>query len=188
MAQAAREDFSLAAAVGGPRGLVEAVLPGLLFVVWFTVTHELKASIIASVAAAVLLLLARVVTRASITQALTGLVGVVICALFAARTDDATNFYLPGLLINIGYAGVYALSTLRLPRIWKVPAWGPYPVIGLLIGPLVGEGLAWRSDPRRLRAYRLVTWMWVAMFVLRLVVQLPLYAADAVTALGAARL
>jgi hypothetical protein len=123
-----------------------------------------------------------------VTQALTGLVGVVICALVAARTGDAANFYLPGFLLNAGYAAVYALSTLRFPRLGPVPAWGPYPVIGLLIGPLVGEGLAWRSDPRRLRAYRLVTWLWVGMFVLRLLVQLPLYAADAVTALGAARL
>jgi hypothetical protein len=188
LAQAAGEDFSLAGAIGGPRGLVEAVLPGLLFVVWFTFSRDLRASLVASLGAAGLLVVARLVTRSSVTQSLSGLVGVAVCALFAARTGEAADFYLPGFLLNAGYASLYALSTVRFGRIGPIPAWGPFPVIGLLIGPLVGEGMAWRRDPRRLRAYRLVTWMWVVMFILRLGVQLPLYAAGMVGALGAARL
>lgn len=188
LAQAGGEEFSVARAVGGPRGLVEAVLPGLLFVTWFTVTQDLRGSLVAAVGAACLLVLARLVTRSSVTQSLSGLVGVGICAWAAARTGEAADFYAPGFLLNAGYALIYALSTLRFPRIGPVPAWGPFPVIGLLIGPVVGEGLAWRSDPRRLRAYRQVTWLWVAMFVLRLVVQVPLYLAGAVGALGVARL
>ncbi|MFP5335987.1 MAG: DUF3159 domain-containing protein [Actinomycetes bacterium] len=188
IAQAAGEDFSLAEAVGGPRGVVEAVLPGLLFVSWFTVTRELGSALTASLLAAGLLVVARVVTRSNPTQALGGLIGVGICAWAASRTGDAVDFYAPGFLLNIGYAVVYAASTVRYPRVGPVPAWGPFPVIGLLIGPLVGEGLAWRHDPRRLRAYRQVTWLWVGMFALRLVVQLPLYFAGAVGALGVARL
>lgn len=188
LAQAAGREFSVSEAVGGPRGLVEAVLPGLLFVTWFTVTRDLQASLVAAVAAAVALLVVRLVTRGSVTQSLSGLVGVAICAWAAARTGQAADFYLPGFALNIVYAVVYALSTIRFPRIGPVPAWGPFPVLGLLIGPLVGEGLAWRRDPRRLQAYRRVTWLWVGMFVLRLVVQVPLYLADAVAALGVARL
>lgn len=188
LAQAAGQDFSLSEAVGGPRGIVEAVLPGLLFVGWFTVTRDLRISLVAAIGAAVLLLAVRLVTRSSVTQSASGLVGVGISAWAASRSGQAADFYLPGFALNVGYAAVYALSTVRFPRIGPVPAWGPFPVIGLLIGPLVGEGLAWRRDPRRLQAYRRVTWLWVAMFVLRLAVQVPLYLADAVAALGIARL
>ncbi|HEX5534353.1 MAG TPA: DUF3159 domain-containing protein [Actinomycetales bacterium] len=191
IAAAAGQEFSLAQAVGGPRGFVEAIAPGLLFVVWFGFTHDLRQSLVAAVAAAGLALLARVLTRGNVTQAIGGLIGVGVCAFVAARTGEARAFYLPGLLINIGYAVLYALSTIRTPAFRvgsrQVPR-GPFPVLGLLIGPLVGEGLAWRHDPRRLRAYLVVTWMWVAMFVVRLAVQLPLFLADAVEALGVARL
>lgn len=182
LAQAAGEEFSLSEAVGGPRGLVEAVLPGLLFVVWFTVTRDLRDSLVAALAAAALLVVARLVTRSNATQALGGLVGVAVCAWAASRTGEAADFYLPGFALNGVYATAYALSTARLPKV------GPLPVMGLVIGPLVGEGLAWRRDPRRLQVYRRATWLWVAMFVLRLAVQVPLYLADAVAALGIARL
>lgn len=188
LAQAAGEEFSLAEAVGGPRGVVEALLPGLLFVSWFTVTRDLDGALVAALGAAGLLVGARVVTGSNVSQAFAGAVGVAISAWAAARTGEAASYYLPGFLLNAGYAALYAASTLRYPRLGPVPAWGPFPVIGVLVGPLVGEGLAWRRDPARLRAYRQVTWLWVAMFVVRLVVQVPLYLADAVGALGAARL
>ncbi|MDN5692837.1 MAG: DUF3159 domain-containing protein, partial [Micrococcaceae bacterium] len=42
--------------------------------------------------------------------------------------------------------------------------------------------------PRRRRAYAAATWVMAAVFALRLAVQVPLYLADAVTALGVARL
>jgi hypothetical protein len=188
LSQAAGSDFSMAAAVGGPRGLLEAVLPGLLFVVVYTVGRDLRSALVAALASSGVLLAARLVQRSQLTQAVGGAVGVGICALVAARTGRAEDFFLVGLLTNLGYGSVYALSTLRFPRIGPIPAWGPFPVLGLLLGPLTGEGLAWRRDPRRLRAYRLVTWLWVAMFALRLAVQVPLYLAGAVGALGAARL
>ena len=188
LAQVGRQDFSVADAVGGPRGLIEAVVPGLLFVVWFTLARDLRTALVVAVTAAALLAVARLVTRSTVGPAISGLVGVGVCAAVAARTGRAEDFYLPGFLLNAAYAAVYALSTVRFPRIGPIPAWGPFPVIGLFVGPLVGEGLAWRKDPRRLRAYRQVTWLWVAMFVLRLAVQLPLYAAGMVGALGAARL
>jgi hypothetical protein len=192
-AAASTEEFSVRQAVGGPRGLVEAVVPGLLFVVAFTATRDLQQSLVVSVGAAVLAVLVRLVGRNSPTQALSGLVGVALCAVVAARTGEARDFYLLGLLINAGYASLYAVSTISFPS-FRVPLtrWrtspGAWPLIGVLIGPLTGEGLAWRHDPRRMRAYRQVTWMWVAMFLLRLVVQLPLYAAGMVGALGAARI
>ena len=48
----------------------------------------------------------------------------------------------------------------------------------------------WRSDPLALKQYTIATWIWVAMFALRLGVQGPLYLAgsDYIAALGTARL
>lgn len=48
----------------------------------------------------------------------------------------------------------------------------------------------WRKDPLALKKYTIATWIWVAMFALRLGVQGPLYLAgsDYIAALGTARL
>lgn len=178
---ATSETFSLAAAVGGPRGVVEAVLPGLAFVTVFTVTRDLRLSLAVALAGAGVAVLARLVGRLSLAPALSGAVGVAVCAWSASRTGDAADFYTPGFVINTAYAVVLLLSTLPWPRV------GPLPVIGLLVGPLtVGPG--WRQDRRRMRIYQRLTWAFAALFVLRLAVQLPLYYADQVGALGVARL
>jgi len=193
LAQAGADQFSLAQAVGGVRGAVEGLVPGLLFVVIYTVGRDLTVSLIVSVGAAVLAVLVRLVTRSNPVQALSGAVGVGICALVAVRSGDARDFYAPGLWINTGYGLLCLVSTIRFGRL-KVPGSerrmdpGPYPVIGLLLGPLTGEGLYWRSDPRRLRAYQRVTWMWAGFFAVRLLVQVPLYLTNQVGALGAAKL
>ena len=184
---ATSEQFSVAEAVGGPRGLVESVLPGVAFVVAYTVTDHLRSSLVIALAAAGVLVLARLAARLSPAPALSGAVGVGVCAFVAARTGDAVDFYGPGLLINIAYGAVFALSTLRWPAVAGQPA-GPWPVIGLVVGGLRGEGLAWRTDPVLVRAHRRLTWLWAGLFALRLLVQVPLYEAGAVQALGVARL
>ena len=57
-------------------------------------------------------------------------------------------------------------------------------MIGVLLGFVLGEGTAWRQDPVRRRVYTQASWIWVGVFGLRVAVQLPLYLAGAVTALG----
>jgi hypothetical protein len=46
----------------------------------------------------------------------------------------------------------------------------------------------WRSDRAHLRVAYIATWFWVALAVIRLGVELPLYFAGATSALAAARL
>jgi hypothetical protein len=48
--------------------------------------------------------------------------------------------------------------------------------------------MSWRDDPGAVRSYSRASWIWVALFSLRLAVQLPLYLASALTALGVARI
>ena len=56
-------DERLAQAVGGVRGAAETLVPGLLFVVVYTIGRDLRLSLLLAVGAAVLAILARVVTR-----------------------------------------------------------------------------------------------------------------------------
>ena len=193
LAQAGAEDFSLAQAIGGVRGAAETLVPGVLFVLTYTLLRDLTIALAVSVGAALLAIVLRVLTRSAPSQALSGAAGVAICAGFALVSGEARNFYLPGFLLNVGYGLLCLVSTLplrrfRLPGTQRHVGPGPYPVIGLLLGPLTGEGLAWRRVPARLRVYQRVTWLWAGFFLLRLIVQVPLYLADLVGALGAARL
>jgi hypothetical protein len=104
-------------------------------------------------------------------------IGVAICAWLSNRTGKAEDFYLPGLWTNLGYGIAYMISNLLR-----------WPVLGLLIGPLIGENLRWRKDPLRRRVYIKATWLWVGLFFIRLLVQYPLYKSGNVNALGTARL
>ncbi|MGI9020484.1 MAG: DUF3159 domain-containing protein [Solirubrobacterales bacterium] len=167
----------LAEALGGAHGLADSSLPSLAFVIAYTVGgNELEPAIAAAVAVALVLTVVRLAKRETLQFALAGLVGVGIAAFIASRTGRAEDFFLPGLLFNGGYALAYAVSI-----------WVRWPLIGVLAGPLVGEGMEWRRDPKRVAVYTKATWIWVAVFVLRLAVQLPLYLAGAVVALGIAK-
>ena len=174
-----REDNvpTLAEAIGGPLGAAETALPGVAYVVAYTVSgQETETSAIVAVAVAVVLAVARLVRRESPRYALSGLVGVAFAAFIAARSGRAENFFLPGLFFNAGYALAFLVSIV-VGR----------PLVGVAVGQLDGEGMAWRDDPARLKTFVRASWLWVGLFSLRLLVQLPLYLAGAVVALGIAR-
>lgn len=181
MSQLAGEDFSVADAVGGVRGLVESVAPGLVFVVVYLVAgQELVPPLVASLAVAVVLVVARLVGGTPVTQALGGVVGVAIGVLWAWRSGEAQDYFALGLWTNAIYAAALLVSV--------VVRW---PLVGVVVALVRQEGFGWRTDPEqrpRLRRYTAATWLWIGLFVARLAVQLPLYL-DASTAwLGTARL
>ncbi|WP_125610995.1 DUF3159 domain-containing protein [Specibacter cremeus] len=169
--------IDLLAAAGGVRGIAESVLPGLVFLVAFTITRELAWALAGSVAVAVVFVAARLVQRTPLTQSLAGIVGVLISAFLAMKTGKATDYYVWGFVTNAAYIAALVVSILV-----------KWPVLGLLFGYARNEGVRWRKVPQRLRAYRVATWILVGVMAARLLVQLPLYLADAVDALGAMRL
>jgi hypothetical protein len=165
-------------ALGGKRGLIDSGLPALVFLVVFNLTgNNLNTAIYAAVLISIILTALRLIKRETIQHAFSGLIGVAICALFSRRSGNAADFYLPGLYINVGYALLYALTNLI-----------KWPILGIMLGPILGENFLWRKDPARLKAYITAGWLWVAMFLARLVVQYPLYKSGNVNALGSARL
>lgn len=191
LASVGAEQFSVSDAIGGPRGVAESVLPTLLFVITYTITHDLKPALILAVGAAVLAMVARLVAGSSVQQAVSGVIGVGICALFAMRSGEAKDFYLPGFAINAGYGTVCLLSLIPLPAMTvagrRLRA-GPYPVLGLFLGPLLGEGLSWRDHPPRRRLFAGLTLGWAVFFLLKVAVQVPLYLLNQVEALGVAKI
>jgi hypothetical protein len=164
-------------AVGGKKGLLDVGLPALLFLVVFNLTKDIERAIYLALALSAILALIRLIQRQTVQHAISGLLGTLLAAWLVSRSGQAEDFFLPGLWTNAIYGIAYALSA--------VAGW---PVIGLLIGPLIGENLRWRKDPARKRLYQRATWLWVAMFALRLLVQYPLYRSGNVNALGIARL
>jgi len=164
-------------AFGGKKGLIDSGIPSVIFLVIFNVTKDLQSALIASIAISALLTFIRLARRDTLQHALSGFVGVLICAWFANRTGNATDLYIPKLLTNLAYGSVYLIANLV-----------GWPVLGLMLGPILGENLLWRNHPERKRAYVQASWLWVAMFFTRIAVQYPIYRSGNVNLLGTVNL
>jgi hypothetical protein len=208
----ASDDFSMVDSVGGVRGVVEAMAPGLVFVVLYVATRELMPPLVASLAVAVAAVVARLVQRTPVTQAFGGLFGVAIGVFWAWRSGDATQYFAYGLWTNGAYLAVMLVSVaVSWPIVGVVvealrggfgattqPSRQPGPVTEQTdqtdgepveaAAPAPVFSTAWRSDRALLRRYTLATWLWIGMFALRLAVQIPLYFSSSVGWLGTARL
>jgi hypothetical protein len=167
----------LSKAIGGWRGLVDSALPSMLFILIFVFQQNLNNALIAALILGGILLLIRLFERKPLTQVISGFVGLSISVLITWRTKDASNFFLTGIITNAVYGFVLLVSVL----IKK-------PLIGYLVGSLVGDTSGWLKHPLLVRAYTIVTWLWVGVFGLRLVVQIPLYLNDSVALLGSVKI
>ncbi|WP_455605179.1 DUF3159 domain-containing protein [Cellulosimicrobium funkei] len=117
----AGEDFSVADAIGGVRGLVESVAPGLVFVVVYVATTNLRWALVTSVAAALVAVAARLVQRTPVTQAFGGLLGVGIGVLWAWRSGEAQDYFAWGLWTNAAYLVALLVSVVvRWPLVGLV--------------------------------------------------------------------
>lgn len=164
-------------ALGGTRGLIDSGLPALLFLIAFNITHNLNSSSIAALILSTILTIIRLARKETLQHAISGLAGVAISVLLARHTGKAADFYLPGLITNLVYGLIYAGANLA-----------GWPLLGLTLGPLFGENLLWRKNPPRKAAYVRAGWLWVILFVSRLVVQYPLYRSGNLNLLGTARI
>ena len=164
-------------AMGGKRGLIDNGLPSVVFLLIFNIQKDLQTAIYAAITISVTLAVLRLFKRDTLQHAISGVIGVLICAWFASRGGQAKDYYIPSFVKNSIYAMVYAIGNLV-----------GWPILGLVIGPIIGENLEWRKNPARKRVYVLAGWVWVGMFVLRLLIMYPLYLADQLNALGVASL
>lgn len=172
------ETVLLERAIGGWRGLIDSGLPTGVFVIAYIATGQaLWPSVIAAVAAGAVITVWRLIRREPLQQIAAGFAGVAISAGFSAWTGRAQDFFLPGFLTNIAYGTAFLVSILVR-----------WPLLGVVIGYLTGDGTAWRRDPALRRTYAAASWIWVLLFFGRLAVQVPLYLAGAVAALGVVKI
>lgn len=170
------ENFDLAAVVGGWRGVIEAVVPTLVFITVLVLRPDaLLIALGASLAVSGVALLARLLAKQPPTQVFSGLILALISAAWAWRTGQAANFYASGLIVN----AIWLTATLISLLVRR-------PLVGLLFN-------LWHVARERgvsQRRYAQATGVLAGMFALRLIVEVPLYLAgeSALSALGVARL
>ncbi|MDF3290058.1 MULTISPECIES: DUF3159 domain-containing protein [Streptomyces] len=173
-ASKAAADAALLEAFGGVWGMVDTTVPGLVFVAVFTIRHDITASAVAALGLTLLLAIARLVRKQTLKHALSGVFGVAFGAFFAMLSGDAKNFYLPGMLYTLGLAVAYVVSALVR-----------FPLIGVLLGPILRENLSWRTrNPGRFRAYTKATWAWGLILLAKSAILFPLYWWGNATQLG----
>lgn len=167
---------ALLAAIGGLRGLVESILPGLGFLVTYTITQNLVPSVLAPLGLALVFIVVRVVTRQPVTTAIAGALGIGISAALALFTGNANDNFVPGFFINGGVVLVMAVSLIARR-----------PFVGVLVGLLLGDD-DWRRNAAKLRVATVATVLWATLSAVRLAVQVPLYLAESTEALAATKL
>ncbi|MDI3386312.1 DUF3159 domain-containing protein [Streptomyces sp. B-S-A8] len=158
-------EAALFEAFGGLRGMIETVLPGLLFVSIYTVDKDLKMSATAALGVSLLLVVVRLARRDTVKHAFSGVFGVGFGVVFAMMTGNAKDFYLPGMLYTLGLALAYIVTTLA-----------GVPLIGLILGPVFKENLSWRTrNPGRKKAYAKASYAWGFILLAKCAVLFPLY-------------
>lgn len=173
---------SLAEVLGGRSGAVDATLPVVAFVLAWTVAGTLGSPAAvawgsgAAILAAAALAAARLRSGKPPRAVVFGLLGVAVAATIALLTGNAADFFLVRIVSN-------ALSALA----WAVSIVVRWPLLGVVVGTLLGQRARWRRDPHLLRGYQRASWVWAAQYVVRLAVFLPLYSAGAVVALATAQ-
>ena len=169
---------SLLVSMGGVQGIIESIVPGLLFVVIFAISQMVYLSIGISAAVSVGFILLRILRRKPLSQAIGGLIGIGIASFLAFRDGGSgRDYFLTGFATNLIYLVPLAISVIVR-----------WPLIGVVAGFLLSEKTAWRKDKYQMRVFTAATLLWVAIFSARLLVQWPLYLADNLGALATARL
>jgi Protein of unknown function (DUF3159) len=166
----------LLAQVGGVSGLVYSSLPVVTFVLVSSLSG-LLAAIGSALGVSVLVLLWRLARRESIQPAVSGFLGVAICALIAYVVGQSKGYFLLGIWMSLLWAVVFAVSVLiRRPIVGYIWSWAS------------GRDRTWRSVPRAVRAFDIASLGWVLVFAARFTVQRLLYVDNQTGWLGVARI
>jgi hypothetical protein len=163
--------------LGGIRGLIETSVPVCAFVL-LNFVWDLYPAIFGAVGTAVAIAIYRLIRKQPVRHAVNGLFGIALGAYLAARSGEARDFYLPGILLTFAQAAALVISVgVRKPLIgyiWAIIA--------------AGGKHDWRHSPALFRTFQWLTLAWAASLVVRAGVQAALYIAKQPDLLGVARL
>ena len=147
--------------LGGVRGALESILPPLVFIIVYVglggdSTADLTWAIVAAVGLALVFTVWRIVEGKHPARALGSMLIVLISAYIASRTGSAADFFWPRVLLNAASALAFVVANLI-----------GWPLIGVVLGPLVGTKMSWRKDPDLMRAYKRASWPWAVLNLVR---------------------
>ena len=167
--------------LGGWYGSLETSLPTVAFVVVWLIRGEIRPALLAAGGLALVLLGIRLAIGGSIRYVLTAIFATALAAFFALRSGRAEDAFLPGILTSAAYAVATMISILTR-----------WPAVGFLVAagdPEYAEHpTRWRKDSALVRVCSRLTWVLVALFVVRVGLMAPLYLAGEVAWLGVAKI
>jgi hypothetical protein len=162
--------------MGGVSGLIYSSVPVLVFVPMSSI-FGLVPAIIAALGVAALILVWRLVRKESVQPAVSGFMGVGICALIAYIVGESKGYFLYGIWMSLFWAVIFLISVLiRRPAVGYIWSW------------VNGHDRAWRKVRRAVLVFDIATITWVLVFASRFVVQRHLYDADETGWLATARI
>ncbi len=162
--------------LGGVGGLVSSAVPSVVFVA-VNPLAGLQPAIWASLGTAVAVGVWRRLRREPLQPALSGILGVGLCAFVAYHTGQARGFFLYGIWYSL-IAGVMMASSVVVRR----------PLVGVLWSVLNGSEFGWRTDRRARFGFDVATMVWAVFFLARFGVQHHFYELRQADWLGVARL
>lgn len=162
--------------MGGISGLIYSSLPVVVFVPVSTALGLVPA-IVSALTIAALILVWRLWRRETVQPAVSGFVGVGLCAVIAYVVGQSKGYFLLGIWGSLFWAAVFAGSVL-VRR----------PIVGYIWGFIKEHDSTWRRVRKAVWAYDIATLIWVAVFLSRFLVQRYLYDMDQTGWLGVARI
>ncbi|MEU8079545.1 DUF3159 domain-containing protein [Catellatospora citrea] len=164
---------SFAELLGGRRAALDATLGPLAFGIAFVAgDRSIEWGVGAAIAVTVVIGVWRLLRGDKLSAVLVGLLGVVVAALIALRTNRPEDFFFIRIATNAASALAWAVSIMLR-----------WPLLGVVVGGVLGQRGSWRRDPALLHAYSRASWVWVMQYVVRLAVWLPLFWAGQTEAL-----
>lgn len=162
----------LSVSLGGKRGMLEAGIPGIVFSIAWLTTKELDGALLASLVVAGLALVVRLVQRSTIQYVFNAIFGIGIGWIFVrwaessggSETDQALAFFLPGILISLGYTVVMGASCLV-----------GWPVLGFMLGSVTGDPTAWHDNKGVVKLCSRLTWVMLLPGAIGVLLQGPVW-------------
>lgn len=159
----------------GRVNIADGIVPPLVFIITNSLAGLVTAAVL-GLASAIGIVLWRLSRGRALRFALAGLGGTVIAVVFAVRSDQASGYFVPGI-ISGALTTVVILTSIIARR----------PFVAWTSWLMRGWPIDWYWHPRVRPAYTKATWLWGAFFGLRTLTQWWLFQNDQTAALGVAR-
>jgi Protein of unknown function (DUF3159) len=162
----------MAESLGGRRGIIEAAIPGVLFTVIWLITKDIQLALIVGGVGVGIALVVRLVQRSTVqyvfNAAFSIAIGYVFIRIAASAggdsSDQALAYFLPGILISLGYTILFGASCLVR-----------WPAVGFMVGSVSGDPLAWHEDPQVVKLCTRLTWVFLAPGAIGVLLQGPVW-------------